>query len=128
MRCKIMDRKDEQNGRRASETYGAGALVVALTIIVAIAASAVWAADTVIVSQRDRRFTPDQLTLERGSIVRIVNDDRVTHHIYVDAPGMTFDSGEQPIGTTVEVRFDRTGNYEVLCAIHPTMRLRVTVK
>lgn len=123
-----MERRDEQHGRRATRTYGAGSVAIALTIICAIAASAVWAADAIIVSQRDRKFSPDRLTLERGSVARIVNDDRVTHHVYVDAPGMSFDSGEQPIGTTVDLRFDRPGKYEVLCAIHPTMRLRVEVK
>jgi plastocyanin len=113
---------------RGTETYGARAVAVALAVIAAIGVSSVWAADAVVVSQRDRKFTPDRLTLERGSTARIVNDDRVTHHVYIDAPGMSFDSGEQPIGTTVDLRFDRVGSYDVLCAIHPTMHLRVTVK
>jgi len=123
-----MKRVLDNERRRGTETYGAGAVAIALAVVTAIGVSTVWAADTIVVSQRDRKFTPDHLTLERGSIARIVNDDRVTHHVYVDAPGMSFDSGEQPIGTTVDLRFDRVGSYEVLCAIHPTMRLRVTVK
>jgi plastocyanin len=118
----------ENVSRRTSETYGLGAVLIALTVIAAISVSTVWAAETVIVSQRDRKFTPDRLELERGSIAHIVNDDRVTHHIYINASGMNFDSGEQPIGTTVDVRFDKAGNFVVLCAIHPTMRLRVAVK
>lgn len=123
-----MDSTPEQDGRRAVKTYGIGALVIALAVIAAVATSVVWAADAVMVSQRDRKFTPDRLTVARGAVVRIVNDDRVTHHIYVSASGMNFDSGEQPIGTTVDVRFDRAGTFQVLCAIHPTMRLRVTVE
>jgi plastocyanin len=123
-----MDRRIEKNLHRSAKTYGIGALAAALIVIATVATSVVWAADAIIVSQRDRKFNPDRLTLERGTVIRIVNDDRVTHHIYVNAPGMNFDSGEQPIGTTVEVRFDRTGNFEILCAIHPTMHLRVTVK
>jgi plastocyanin len=123
-----MDRKHGKSRRRAAGTYGVRALAIALVAIATIAASIVWAAGAVVVSQRDRKFNPERLEIERGGVVHIINDDRVTHHIYVNAPGMNFDSGEQPIGTTVDVRFDRAGNYEILCAIHPTMRLRVAVK
>jgi plastocyanin len=123
-----MNRTIEKDRLRAAATYGAGALIAAVAAITVVAASAVWAADAIIVSQRNRTFNPDHLTVERGAVVHIVNDDRVTHHVYVDASGMSFDSGEQPIGTTVDLRFDRAGNFDVLCAIHPTMRLRVTVK
>jgi plastocyanin len=118
----------ENVSHRTSETYGLGAVLIALTVIAAISVSTVWAAEIVVVSQRDRKFTPDRLALERGSVARIANDDRVTHHIYVNAPSMNFDSGEQPIGTTVDVRFDKAGDFVVMCAIHPTMHLRVTVK
>ena len=98
-----------------------------LVLIVALAAGAL-AADTVTVSQRDRQFHPGNLQIARGTTIRIVNDDKVTHHIYIDAPQMKFDSGEQPVGTTVELQFDHAGNFAVRCAIHPTMRLQVTVE
>jgi plastocyanin len=90
-------------------------------------AALVAAADTPTVSQFNRQFSPSQLQVARGTTVHIVNDDNVTHHIYVDAPGMQFDSGEQPVGKTVDVTFDRAGTYTVLCAIHPTMKLKVVV-
>jgi len=95
--------------------------------LVALGVSAL-AADMLTVSQRDRQFRPASLQITRGEAIRIVNDDKVTHHIYVDAPQMKFDSGEQPVGTTVELRFDQAGNFTVRCAIHPTMRLQVTVE
>jgi plastocyanin len=113
---------------KSPKTYGPAAVMIALSIIGAMAGGMVAAADAVQVSQRNRMFNPAQLQIERGGTVRIVNDDRVTHHIYVDMPGMNFDSGEQPIGKTVELKFDRAGTFDVLCAIHPTMRLRVTAK
>jgi plastocyanin len=80
------------------------------------------------VRQRGRSFHPDTLTIKRYSILHIVNDDTVTHHVYVKSPFMNFDSGEQPEGTSVNLEFDRTGTFNVLCAIHPTMHLVVTVK
>jgi cytochrome c peroxidase len=85
------------------------------------------AADTVTVSQHGRRFTPDTLRVTPGTPVKIENDDRVSHHVYVDQPDMKFDSGEQSVGNAVTLQFDRTGTFAVRCAIHPTMRLDVTV-
>ncbi len=87
-----------------------------------------FAADAFNVSQRNRRFSPDALEVPPGSIVRIVNVDKVTHHIFVDSPGFSFDSGEQPVGKTIDLRFDKAGIYPIRCAIHPTMRLQITVK
>ena len=80
------------------------------------------------VSQKDRAFAPSELAVAQGAVVHIVNDDDVTHHVYVDSPQMKFDSGEQPIGATVDLKFDEKGTFLVRCAIHPTMRLSVTVK
>jgi plastocyanin len=93
-----------------------------------VLAAAVFAAATVTVSQKKRAFTPDKLEIARGSVLHINNDDNVTHHVYVDSPKMKFDSGEQKIGDTVELHFDEAGTFTVRCAIHPTMRLTVTVK
>lgn len=92
------------------------------------AASAALAADVVVVSQRNRHFSPDHLTVAVGTVLRVMNDDRVTHHIYVDAPDLAFDSGEQPVGKSIELKFDRSGRFLIRCAIHPTMRLDVTVE
>jgi plastocyanin len=80
------------------------------------------------VSQKNRTFNPDRLVVARGTVVHIMNDDDVTHHVYVDSPTMKFDSGEQPVGSTVDLKFAEDGTFLVRCAIHPTMRLTVTVK
>jgi plastocyanin len=96
-------------------------------ILLAAASVTSLAADTTMVSQRGRKFTPDTLTLAPGATVRIANDDRVTHHVYVDQPDMKFDSGEQSVGSEVTLKFDQDGRFAVRCAIHPTMHLDVTV-
>lgn len=88
----------------------------------------VMAHSTVSVSQKHRQFHPGVLNIERGAVVDFVNDDDVTHHVYIDAPNMKFDSGGQPIGTTTPVQFNSDGTFVVRCAIHPTMRLVVHVK
>ncbi|HUK59224.1 MAG TPA: plastocyanin/azurin family copper-binding protein [Stellaceae bacterium] len=97
-------------------------------IAVVLPARVVPAGGSTTVSQKDRAFAPNELTVTPGAVVHIVNDDNVTHHVYVDSPQMKFDSGEQPIGATVDLQFDQKGTFQVRCAIHPTMRLTVTVK
>ena len=84
--------------------------------------------DATVISQRSRMFAPAAITIPRGSKLHIVNDDNITHHVYIDSPEMSFDSGEQAIGETADISFTRPGSFRVRCAIHPTMRLQVTVK
>ncbi len=98
-------------------------LLVALLVVT----PAVLAAEVIVVSQHNRRFWPVTLDLPKGGVIRIVNDDRVTHHVYVDAPGMSYDSGEMPVGANLTLQFDHEGVFPVRCAIHPTMHLDVTV-
>jgi plastocyanin len=100
--------------------------VIALMVLTAVSTTCL-AADTEQVSQRGRRFTPDTLRTTVGTSVLIENDDRVTHHVYIDQPDMKFDSGEQSVGNAVTLKFDHTGTFAVRCAIHPTMHLDVTV-
>ncbi len=102
--------------------------LLSLPLFAVAGAAIVAAADMPTVSQHNRQFSPTQLQVARGTTVHIVNDDNVTHHVYIDAAGMQFDSGEQPVGKTVDVTFDKVGTFSVLCAIHPTMRLRVVVQ
>ncbi len=93
-----------------------------------LACAVALAADAVVVSQRNRHFNPDHLAIAVGTSVRVMNDDRVTHHIYIDSENMRFESGEQPVGKSIDLRFDQAGRFLVRCAIHPTMRLEVAVK
>jgi plastocyanin len=114
--------KSGPSGNRRAASYGT------LLLVAVLAAPMALAGDAVTVSQHNRRFSPDTVLVARGSVIHIVNDDKVTHHIFVNAPELKFDSGEQPIGTTVDVSFDSTGTFPVNCAIHPTMRLNVIVE
>ena len=80
------------------------------------------------ISQRGREFRPGQLDVKRGDVVSIVNDDEdLAHHAYVASGGFNFDSGDQEPGHDVEILFNVAGTFNVLCGIHPKMRLVVTV-
>ena len=80
------------------------------------------------VSQRGRTFLPGDLVINRGDIVRIVNDDGdLLHHAYIESDRFNFDSGDQEPGSKVDITFTATGNFTVLCGIHPKMKLLVHV-
>jgi plastocyanin len=81
------------------------------------------------ISQKGREFHPGEISIKRGETIEIVNDDGdLLHHAYIDAPGFTFDSGDQEPGSKTDVTFAKTGDFDVLCAIHPKMKLTVHVK
>jgi len=73
-------------------------------------------------------FTPASVEISRGDTLAIHNDDEYVHQVFIDSPDFKFDSREQDVGQTVEVQFPAAGTYQVLCAIHPRMRLDVVVK
>ena len=101
------------------------AVVAGLAIGLAFAAVA---DSPVAISQKGRIFQPAKVEIHSGETLAIANDDGVLHHVYIESPSFNFDSGEQPSGKTVFVKFAKPGEYDVLCAIHPKMRLRVTVR
>ena len=87
------------------------------------------AANAVLVTQNSRSFQPGTVELGKEQFLHIVNDDgQLMHHVYVASSKYNFDSGEQPPGTAVDIRFPALGAYVVLCAIHPKMRLNVIVR
>ena len=82
-----------------------------------------------IVSQKGREFNPGDVTIKRGETVQIVNDDAdLLHHAYIDSNKFSFDSGDQEPGSKISITFPMEGTFDVLCAIHPKMKLVVHVK
>ncbi len=90
-------------------------------------AVAAFAATGLVVSQRNKTFAPGTIDVAVGDVVKITNEDPFLHHVYIESPDMTYDSGEQPSGKTIEIAFDRAGTFEARCAIHPKMLLVVHV-
>jgi len=104
--------------------------------VVLAAAGVVIAAGTMVglalppyaISQKGRQFHPGEISIRRGETLQIVNDDGdLLHHAYIDSPKFAFDSGDQQPGTKTDITFPTLGDFEVLCAIHPKMRLVVHV-
>jgi plastocyanin len=104
-------------------TLAASALSLVLGGVAAIAAG------PHVVSQAGRQFNPAQINIARGEVVQLLNDDGdLLHHAYIDSDRMNFDSGDQKPGSRVDIVFKVAGDFVVLCAIHPKMKLRVHVK
>ncbi len=81
------------------------------------------------ISQKGREFHPGEISIKRGDTIEIVNDDAdLIHHAYIDSPKFSFDSGDQEPGSKTDVTFPVAGDFDVLCAIHPKMRLVVHVQ
>lgn len=81
------------------------------------------------VSQRGREFRPGLLNVKPGDVVRIVNDDGdLSHHAYVASERFSYDSGDQAPGASADIAFTVAGTFNVLCGIHPKMRLVVNVQ
>jgi plastocyanin len=101
----------------------AGAMLIGFGSLAGLAAS------QYLVSQKGREFSPGNVTIKRGEAVTIVNDDAdLRHHAYVDSDKFNFDSGDQEPGSKTSIAFPIAGTFEVLCAIHPKMKLVVHVQ
>lgn len=111
--------------RSARRTIAAAFLAGALTALGSWMATAL---PQKTVSQKGREFHPGEVTIARGETIRIVNDDGdLLHHAYVDSAKFSFDSGDQQPGSVTPVTFPVSGDFNVLCAIHPKMLLVVHV-
>ena len=82
-----------------------------------------------VIAQKGRAFHPLTLIISRGDTLQFFNDDgNLLHHAYVETDTFNFDSGDQQPGSRTNVVFSVPGTFNVLCGIHPKMKLVVTVK
>lgn len=98
-------------------------LVLALVPVTAFAANA-----TRIIIQKDRHFSPSEITINQGDSLTFTNDDDFIHQIYVKSPDFGFDSAERYPGQLITETFTRQGTFDVRCHIHPKMLLVVHVR
>jgi len=109
-------------------TFYTAVFAAMLPSLIGVGTAAVTSKDYV-VSQIGQAFNPAQLAIKRGETVQILNDDGdLLHHVYLESSDFNFDSGDQGPGAKTAITFPKAGTFELLCAIHPKMRLVVTVK
>jgi plastocyanin len=102
-------------------------LAVAMSVVVVSIVPRVLAAEEFTVSQIGKHFEPSELTATVGDTVVFMNDDRFAHNIYSETPGFEFEFRKQMPGESDVLTLEKAGEFEVSCAIHPRMKLRIVV-
>jgi plastocyanin len=99
--------------------------LLALAISTGLSAGAL--AANQMIHQQGRVFSSENVTLKKGEALTFVNDDTVPHNIISTSKGNEFNLGSQLPGTSTDVTFKEAGDVQVICAIHPRMKLSVKV-
>ena len=104
-------------------------LIPVLLVGAALLAAPQAHAGEISVSQKDKTFAPESVSVKVGDTVKFLNDDDVTHNVIAKSPaGDSKNNGAQKPGETVSVVFDKPGDHEVRCGIHPKMKMTVKVQ
>ena len=80
------------------------------------------------VSQKGKAFAVEEITVAAGDAVTFKNDDETSHNVFSSTEGAKFNLGIQKPGLESSQKFATAGTFEVRCAIHPKMKLKVVVK
>jgi plastocyanin len=99
---------------------------VTLAILAGLSVGALAAANQEI-HQKGRVFSSENITIKKGDALTFVNDDTIPHNILSTSKGNEFNLGSQAPGAATDVTFKEAGDVQVLCAIHPRMKMMVKV-
>lgn len=80
------------------------------------------------VGQKSKAFSVASLNIKVGDKVAFRNDDAFAHNVFSLSDPMNFDLGTYPQGQAKSVTFTQAGKYDIECAIHPEMKMVITVK
>jgi plastocyanin len=83
----------------------------------------------IIISQKDKKFVPNMVEAKVGDVLTFVNDEeRKRHNIYTRAPEFDYlKIKKQKPGDRESVTLKNAGTVEVLCALHPKMKLTIVI-
>jgi plastocyanin len=79
------------------------------------------------VTQRDKAFLPEQVALKVGDTIVFKNEDPIIHNMFSRSEPNDFNLKLQRPGEDMRQTFGAPGEVLVRCAIHPKMKLMVTV-
>ena len=99
--------------------------VVCLAILAGLSSGAL--AATQVIHQQGRAFSSESITVKKGEAVTFLNDDTVPHNVLSASKGNEFNLGSLPPGSSTDVSFKEAGDVQVICAIHPRMKMTVKV-
>lgn len=104
-------------------------------VTIALMATLMWSSnilaetdeEEIIVGQKNKAFTVEELKIQKGEAVKFVNQDSFFHNVFSLSDAKLFDLGSFPQGEGRSVTFDEVGTVEVECAIHPDMHMVIQV-
>ena len=106
--------------------YHAG---IMLTLLACSAVGVAYASTATVVDQVRQRFSISVLSIISGDMIQYINHDDVRHNIHIyGSDGSDVDRGLQEPGQTLDVKFEKFGQYVVRCSIHQKMKMRVEVR
>jgi plastocyanin len=99
--------------------------VIPLVAIAGLSTGAL--AATQVIHQQGRLFSSENITVKKGEAVTFLNDDTVPHNVMSATKGNEFNLGSLAPGSSTDVTFKDAGDVQVICAIHPRMKMTVKV-
>jgi plastocyanin len=85
-------------------------------------------ADEVKVNQINKSFDPAVVSIKAGDTIDFANADTIAHNVYTRGSPQDFSLGTMKPGADKKVTFSTPGSYDVKCAIHPGMKMTITVQ
>jgi len=79
------------------------------------------------ISQKGKAFSEAMVSIKRGDTLVFLNGDNVVHNVLSTTPGNQFNLGTIGPGHSVPATFDKSGDVQIICASHPTMKMTVKV-
>lgn len=89
--------------------------------------SAMAYAATHTIGEKGKVFSQSELAIKIGDTVVFENDDNVAHNVMSNTEGNKFNLGLIKPGSATPVTFKTSGDVQILCAIHPSMKMVVKV-
>ena len=100
--------------------------ILVLAIAFASGSAVAFAAERSI-GQKGRVFSESTITIKKGDVIVFMNDDTVTHNVMTIGSVADFNIGSQAPGMATPITFEKPGEFTILCAMHPRMKMVVNV-
>jgi plastocyanin len=79
------------------------------------------------ITQKGKVFSESEVSIKVGDTLVFVNDDNVFHNVLSTSSENKFNLGSLKPGSSTPVTFKAAGEAQILCAIHPSMKMLVKV-
>ena len=98
----------------------------AVAFLLGVAVASALAAEHTI-HQKGKVFSTAELAIKKGDTVVFLNDDNITHNVLSVTPGNDFNLGAIGPGNSTPLTFTKAAVVDIICAIHPSMKMQVKV-